>query len=116
GGRNSVNDGGKGLDGNITVQPGDHIPQIPRNLLKTYVDWRATSKLLVDLDFIAVGRSYARGNENNLHQPDGVNYLGQGYSPGYGVLNLGAHYQVTKRLQAFVQIDNVLNHRYYTAA
>ncbi len=116
GGSNSANDGGKGLDGNITVQPGDHIPQIPRNILKTYVDWKATSKLLVDLDFIAVGRSFARGNENNLDQPDGVNYLGPGFSPGYGVLNLGAHYQVTKRLQAFVQVDNVLNHRYYTAA
>src|SRR4029077_9038080 len=35
GGSNSTNDGGLGMDGNITLQPGDHIPQIPRNLLKT---------------------------------------------------------------------------------
>ncbi len=63
-----------------------------------------------------MGRSFARGNENNLDQPDGVYYLGPGFSPGYGVLNLGAHYQVQKRVQLFVQINNLLNHRYYTAA
>jgi len=68
------------------------------------------------LDFIAAGRSYARGNENNLHQPNGVYYLGQGFAPGYGTLNLGARYQVHKRVQLFVQINNLLNHRYYTAA
>ncbi len=116
GGSNSFNDGGAGLDGNITVQPGDRIPQIPRNMMKAYVDYAPTSKILVDLDFIAVGRSYARGNENNLDKPDGVSYLGPGFSPGYGVVNIGAHYQVRKNVQFFVQINNLLNHRYYTAA
>jgi outer membrane receptor protein involved in Fe transport len=45
-----------------------------------------------------------------------VYYLGQGFSPGYGVLNLGAHYQLFKRVQFFVQINNLLDHHYYTAA
>ena len=116
GGSNSLNDGGVGLDGNINVLPGDQIPLIPQNILKAYVDYQPTSKLLVDLDFVAVGRSFARGNENNLDQADGTYYLGPGFSPGYGVLNLGAHYQLQKRVQFFVQIDNLLNHRYYTAA
>ena len=43
-------------------------------------------------------------------------YLGQGYSPGYGVVNAGGHYQVQKRVQLFVQVNNLLNHHYYTAA
>jgi outer membrane receptor protein involved in Fe transport len=116
GGSNSTNDGGLGLDGNITIQPGATIPQIPSNLLKTYVEYVPTSKISVDLDFEAVGRSYARGNENNLDKPDGVYYLGQGFSPGYGVVNLGGHYQIQKRVQLFVQINNLLNHRYYSAA
>ncbi len=116
GGSNSLSDGGPGMDGNITVQPGDRIPQIPRNLLKTFVEYQPTTKISADLDFEAVGRSYARGNENNLDQPDGIYYLGQGYSPSYGVVNVGAHYQVNKRVQLFVQIDNLLNHHYYTAA
>jgi outer membrane receptor protein involved in Fe transport len=114
--RNSANDTGLGLDGNITVQPGDNIPQMPRNIFKAYVEYEPTAKISVDLDFDAVGRSFARGNENNLDAPDGVYYLGPGFSPGYGVVNLGAHYQVQKRVQIFVQIDNLLNHRYYTAA
>ncbi|HUK88958.1 MAG TPA: TonB-dependent receptor, partial [Blastocatellia bacterium] len=116
GGSNSSNDGGAGLDGNITVQPGGRIPQIPSNMLKAFLDYQPTSKILVDLDFIAVGRSFARGNENNLNQPDGIYYLGPGFSPGYGVLNLGGHYQPQKQVQLFFQIDNLLNHRYSTAA
>ena len=116
GGSNSSSDGGLGMDGNITVQAGDRIPQIPQNVLKAYGEYQATSKLSVDLDFVAVGRSFARGNENNLDQPDGVYYLGPGFSPGYGVVNLGAHYQLQKKVQLFVQIDNLLDHRYYTAA
>ncbi len=116
GGSNSFSDGGLGMDGNITIQPGDHIPQIPSNILKAYVEYQPTSKISVDLDFVATGRSFARGNENNLDKPDGIYYLGPGFSPGYGVLNLGGHYQIQKHVQLFVQINNVLNHRYYTAA
>jgi outer membrane receptor protein involved in Fe transport len=116
GGNNSLNDGGLGLDGNITVSPGDHIPQIPRNIFKAFAEYQPTSKISIDLDFDAVGRSFARGNENNLDQPDGKFYLGPGLAPGYGVVSLGAHYQVRKRVQLFVQINNLLNHRYYSAA
>jgi outer membrane receptor protein involved in Fe transport len=104
------------MDGNITIAPGDQIPQIPRNILKAYADYQITPKISVDLDFQAVGRSFARGNENNLDKPDGIYYLGEGFSPGYGVLNLGGHYQIHKYAQLFVQIDNLLNHRYYTGA
>jgi outer membrane receptor protein involved in Fe transport len=113
---NSANDAGLGLDGNIAVQPGDNIPQMPRNIFKAFVEYEPTAKISLDLDFDAVGRSFARGNENNLDIPDGVYYVGPGSSPGYGVVNVGAHYQVQRRVQLFVQIGNLLNHRYYTAA
>jgi outer membrane receptor protein involved in Fe transport len=116
GGSNSSNDAGPGGDGNITIQSGDRIPQMPCNILKAYGSFAATAKLSVDIDFEAVGRSYARGNEDNQDRPDGVYYLGQGYAPGYGVVNLGARYQARKQVQLFVEIDNLLNHRYYTAA
>ena len=59
--------------------------------------------------------SYVRGNENNLHQPDGVYYLGPGQSPGYGVVNLGARYKVNAHYELFAQINNLLNRHYYTA-
>ncbi len=116
GNSNSTNDGGLGLEGNISVVPGDRMPQAPRNLLKAYAEFEAWKKLSIDLDFNAVGRSFARGNENNLDKPDGIYYLGPGFSPGYGVTNLGAHYQATKHMRFYIQADNVFNHHYYTAA
>ena len=113
---NSTSDAGEGLEGTIQIQPGARIPLIPQHLLKAYLDLQATSKLSLDLGLVAVSSSYARGNENNLHQPDGVFYLGPGQSPGYAVLNLGARYQVQRRLQVFIQINNLADRRYYTAA
>jgi outer membrane receptor protein involved in Fe transport len=120
GSSNSANDsallGSPGLDGNIQIQPGDRIPLIPQHMLKAYADFQATKKLSVDLDFVAVSRSYARGNENNQSQPDGTYYLGPGSSPGYGVLNAAARYQLSKRFELNVEINNVLDHHYFTAA
>jgi outer membrane receptor protein involved in Fe transport len=113
---NSQSDGGPGQEGDISVRPGDQIPQMPRNIFKAYGEYQPTSKISIDLDFEAIGRSFARGNENNLHKPDGIYYVGQGFSPGYGVVDLGARYQVQKHVQLFLQINNLLNHRYYTAA
>ncbi len=120
GSANSVNDtavsGVKGLDGTIQIQPGARIPLVPRHMFKAFADLRATAKLSVDLGMVALSSAYARGNENNLHQADGIYYLGGGTSPGYAVLNLGARYQVHRRLELFVQVNNLLDRRYYTAA
>jgi outer membrane receptor protein involved in Fe transport len=120
GSSNSTNDsasgGSPGMDGVIEIQPGDRIPLIPQHMFKAFADAQITRKLSADLDFIAVTSSYARGNENNQSQPDGIYYLGQGTSPGYGVVNLGARYQLQKHFQIFVRINNLLDHHYYTAA
>ena len=105
-----------GLDGNIFIHPGNRIPLTPKQSGKAYADFRATSKLMFDLNEVAVSSSYARGNEYNAYQADGVYYLGPGISPGYAITNFRAHYDLTKRLQLAVQIDNLFNHHYYTAA
>jgi len=120
GSSNSTNDsaqsGAPGMDGVIQIQPGDRIPLIPQHTLKAYAELQATKKLSLDLDFIAASSSYARGNENNATLPDRKYYLGPGTSPGYGVVNLGAHYEVHSRVEVFGQINNLLDHRYYTGA
>jgi outer membrane receptor protein involved in Fe transport len=120
GSSNSVNDaaaaGVKGLDGTIAIQPGMRIPLVPRQMLKAFADLQPTKKLSIDLGMVAVSSAYARGNENNLHQGDGLYYLGPGTSPGYAVLNGGARYQVHRRLELFAQVNNLLDRRYYTAA
>jgi len=119
-GSNSTNsnaqDGGPGIPdgGNIMIEPGDQIPEVPQNLLKLFADYQPIKNLSIDADFQLVGSSYVRGNENNLHQPDGVYYLGPGTSPGYGVLNLGARYSFASHYQLFVQLNNPLDRHYYT--
>jgi outer membrane receptor protein involved in Fe transport len=105
-----------GLNGNIYVHPGDRIPLIPKHTGKAWLVYQATKKLVFDLDEIAISSSYARGNENNAYQPDGVYYLGPGVSPGYAVTNFRAHYDFTKWLQLGVQVDNLFDRHYYTAA
>jgi outer membrane receptor protein involved in Fe transport len=105
-----------GLGGNIYVHPGNRIPLIPKHTGKGYMVIQATKKLAFDVDEIVISSSYARGNENNAHKSDGVYYLGPGTSPGYAVTNFRAHYDLTKRLQLGVEIDNLFDKRYYTAA
>ena len=117
GSSNSANDAGlKGLQGNIQIQPGDTIPLTPRHMGKLFGALEITAKLSLDLDWVLTSTSYARGNENNLSRADGLYYLGPGTSPGYGVGNLAARYRLQKHLQAFLEVNNLLDHRYYTAA
>ena len=117
---NSSNDtavaGDKGLDGNIRITPGNRIPLVPRHLFKAHADYAFGGGLSAGLSLIAIGSSFARGNDNNLHAPDGVNYLGSGRSGGYAVFNLSTQYQVDKQLRFFAQINNLLNRHYSNGA
>ncbi len=109
-------DGIPGVEGTIEIEPGNRIPLSPRHMFKAYADIEVASKLLVDWGLVASSSSYARGNENNLHQADGTYYLGPGTSPGYAIVNLGARYQVHRRLDLFVRINNLFDRQYDTAA
>ncbi len=117
---NSTNEealeGEKGLDGLIEIEPGHQIPLIPSHMVKSFLDVDVTSKLTVDLGVVGISGSYARGNENNQHRPDAPYYLGPGRSDGYVVTSLGARYRAHRRLEFFVQINNLFNRRYYSAA
>src|SRR6185295_1336110 len=120
GASNSTNDlataGAKGLEGTIQIRPGDRIPLIPPHALKVFADLKATAKLSLDLDLVGISSSFARGNENNLHQPDNTYYLGPGAAPGYTLVNLGGRYQVNRWFQVIGQINNLFDRRYYTTA
>ena len=109
-------EGEPGLEGNIEIEPGDQIPLTPRHMFKANADVELSSRLGLSVDLVAVSSSYARGNENNDHDPDGTYYLGPGTSPSYGIVNLGVRYQVARRLQVFAQINNLFDRKYYTAA
>ena len=111
----AAEDGEPGLDGSIEIAPGDRIPLIPRHMFKAYADISLGSKLSVTVDLLAVSESFARGNENNSHQPDGIYYLGSGSVPGYSIVNLGAGYRLTAWMQLVAQVTNLFDRSYYTA-
>jgi outer membrane receptor protein involved in Fe transport len=112
----AAEDGEPGLEGSIEIEPGHRMPLIPRHLLKAWADVAITRALAVDIGVIGVSSSYARGNENNAHEPDGVYYPGPGTSPGYAVVNLGATYRIASRVRLLAEIDNLFDRRYSTGA
>ena len=117
---NNTNDvalqGYPGLDGVITVHPGNRIPLIPKHTGKAYLNWQATRRLNIGVNEVILSSSYARGNDNNAYTADGIYYLGPGVSPGYAITNLRVHYDLTRHFQLAFQVDNLFNHEYYTAA
>jgi outer membrane receptor protein involved in Fe transport len=85
-------------------------------MVKAFAEVQVRSNISVDVGLVAVSSSFARGNENNEHQPDGTYYLGDGAASGYGVVNLGARYGVVPKLELLFQINNLFNRRYYSGA
>ena len=102
-------------NGNIEVSPGDRIPGIPRHHLNAFANYDLTDKLSVGANAVAVSRQLARGNDNNRHQADGVNFLGPGEIAGYALLNLNLNYKLEKGFQWFAKLGNVFDRRYATA-
>lgn len=105
-----------GLEGLIEIEPGAKIPLIPQHMFKLFADLQASQKFSLNFGVLALSSSYARGNENNQHEPDGTYYLGEGKSPGYAVANFGARYEVNRHLEFFVRVNNLFDKRYFTAA
>jgi outer membrane receptor protein involved in Fe transport len=108
--------GTRGVEGSLEIEPGDRIPLTPRHMVKAFADIQVTSKFSLDFGMNAFSTSFARGNENNKHEPDGQYYLGPGTTPGYAVFDFGARYQLHPRIRLFTQVNNLFDRRYYTAA
>ena len=113
---NSSNDTGPGFEGDIEIEPGDRIPLIPQNVFKASASFAVTRQVSINADMLAISGVVARGNENGEHRPDGVYYLGSGETDGYAVFNLGAEYSPTERVKLALQINNLLDTDYETAA
>jgi len=103
-------------DGNIAVRAGDRLPLTPRHVFKARAEWRFDPAWSLEAGMLAVSGSNARGNENGLHQPDGTYFLGSGRSGGYALFDLGASWEPAPRLRFFVQVNNLFDRRYATAA
>ncbi len=115
-----------------TIHPGNRMPGIPLNNLNASVGYQMTDKWSLRLNMVAHGSSYARGNENNEHQPGTVNVVdsdGQGgfiYSTktfytsgktaGFAVLNFQTSYDFGRGWSGTVQVNNLLDKEYFSAS
>lgn len=105
-----------GFEGTIPIKRGDRIPLIPRHQFKVALAWMPKPALTVSADLVAASGVFARGNESNEHEPDGVYYLGPGSTAGYAVLGLGAEYRPARPVSLFARVDNLFDRDYATAA
>ena len=105
------------VDGIITVNPGDNIPGIPKHQLKLRGEWRALPTWTIGATAVFFSDQYARGNENNQHQANGVDFFGSGKIGGYGVMNLDTRYTLPNTgWQVFAKVNNVFDREYSTSA
>ncbi|MCI0599352.1 MAG: TonB-dependent receptor [Beijerinckiaceae bacterium] len=88
-------------EGNILVTPGDHIPGIPRHLVKFGGDYALTPKFKLGADVLVAGAQYFVGDDSNQNPK----------LPLYWVMNLRAYYQLTENVQFFGLINNLFNNR-----
>jgi outer membrane receptor protein involved in Fe transport len=102
-------------NGDIQVSPGDRMPGIPRHHLNASANYDLTDRIAVGIGTVAVSRQFTRGNENNRHQPDGVNFLGPGETAGYAILNLNLDYKLDRGWRFFAKLANLFDRRYATA-
>ncbi len=95
---------GADANGNITVQPGNHLPGIPTHQLKAGAYYKVTDKWTVGATLRAVSSQYLFGDAANLNAPIG----------GYVTLGASTTYQLLPNLQLFAWADNITNAYYYT--
>lgn len=94
----------KATAGEIAVSAGDHLPLVPKRLLKGGVRWDANERLTLRGEVLHSAGFHLRGDEANIVA--GID--------GHSVVNLYASYRFNARLRGFLAIDNALAERYAT--
>jgi outer membrane receptor protein involved in Fe transport len=91
-------------DGNIQVNPGDHIPGIPQHAFKLRLDYEIAERWSAGLNWLLTSAVYARGDENNQDA--------NGKIPGYGIVNLDTRYRIGNGFEIFARVNNLFDRRY----
>jgi outer membrane receptor protein involved in Fe transport len=107
----------------IAVTAGSRLPGVPEQSLKLNAAYAIVERWRVGMQWAAFSSIFVRGNENNRHQRgsytdlNGItrSFLGPGYAPGYGVLNVSTRFTVSPGLELFARVANVLDKAYATA-
>jgi outer membrane receptor protein involved in Fe transport len=101
-----ANSGADPTTGDIPVSKGNRIPGIPERSLKLRVAYAFADNFGAGINLVNYSDQYARGDENNADS--------HGKVPGYSLVHLDAHYQVTDRIQFFGRVSNLFDQKYET--
>lgn len=93
-------------NGLIAVRPGDRVPGIPAHAFKLRLSYPFTGRLRVSSSIQAQTGQYARGDENNRDV--------HGRVPGFVIVDLDASYRLAPRWQAFLELNNLFDARYFS--
>jgi iron complex outermembrane receptor protein len=91
-------------NGNIQVLPGDQLPLIPKVRIKVGADCALIPSWTVGTSVEVVGASFYKGDESDQN-PE---------LPGYTVVELRSSYHITKQVELFANVQNLLDRRYTT--
>ena len=91
-------------NGNITINPGAHLPGVPAHQGKLGLTYRITDQWTFGAVAVAQSSQYLFGDEANLNPQ----------LPGFVTLNLSTSYQITPNIQLFAAAENVTDSKYYT--
>jgi iron complex outermembrane receptor protein len=91
-------------NGNIQVEPEDHLPGIPQHRIKAGADYKILPNWAVGGTVIYVSTQFYKGDESNQNAP----------LPGYQVVNLHTTYQFWKKSEIFLTVNNVFDRHYAT--
>jgi iron complex outermembrane receptor protein len=101
-------------DGEIEVKKGNRLPGLPAHTLKLSLDVQATPVWNIGAQVRAQSKQYVRGNENNAHQADGVDFFGSGSTAGFALLDLTTSWKLRPGWEVFGKVSNVFDRRYST--
>ncbi|GAA0750327.1 TonB-dependent receptor [Ideonella azotifigens] len=96
----------------IEVRPGNRLPGLPAHSLKLTIDAPLLPDWRVGAQLAAYSSQFVRGNENNAHQPDGVDFFGAGKVGGFALVNLTTSWQFGAGWELFAKVSNVFDRRH----
>jgi iron complex outermembrane recepter protein len=102
-------------EGEIEVRAGNRLPGLPQHSLKATLDFQAMPGWRIGAQLSAFSSQYVRGNENNAHQPDGIDFFGSGSIGGHAVLNLTTSWMFAPGWELFGNVSNVFDRDYSSA-